>query len=101
MITIRSLIIAFYQIILQVYLAETIHPEVRGTLGLLPTTLGNGGVMLCYILGFWLDWSYLALVSAVIPLFFLVSMCMIPETPRYVIIPMEQIVEPIYYRRIL
>ena len=101
MITIRSLIIAFYQIILQVYLAETIHPEVRGTLGLLPTTLGNGGVMLCYILGFWLDWSYLALVSAVIPLFFLVSMCMIPETPRYVIIPMEQIVEPIYYRGIL
>ena len=80
------------------YLAETIHPEVRGTLGLLPTTLGNGGVMLCYILGFWLDWSYLALVSAVIPLFFLVSMCMIPETPRYVIIPMEQIVEPIYHR---
>ena len=78
------------------YLAETIHPEVRGTLGLLPTTLGNGGVMLCYILGFWLDWSYLALVSAVIPLFFLVSMCMIPETPRYVIISMEQIVESIY-----
>ena len=85
------------------YLAETIHPEVRGTLGLLPTTLGNGGVMLCYILGFWLDWSYLALVSAVIPLFFLVSMCMIPETPRYVIIPMEQIVAPIYFlqRRML
>ena len=34
-----------------VYLAETIHPEVRGTLGLLPTTFGNGGVMLCYVLG--------------------------------------------------
>ena len=76
------MILSFSQINNKVYLAETIHPEVRGTLGLLPTTLGNGGVMLCYILGFWLDWSHLALVSAVIPLFFLVLMCMIPETPR-------------------
>ena len=66
----------------KVYLAEAIQPEVRGVLGILPTTLGNGGVMLCYILGFWLDWSYLALVSSVLPLFFLFLMCMIPETPR-------------------
>ena len=28
---------------LPVYLAETVQPEVRGTLGLLPTTIGNGG----------------------------------------------------------
>jgi len=68
-----------------VYLAETIHPEVRGTLGLLPTTFGNGGVMLCYVLGFWLNWSYLALVSAILPLPFLILMITIPETPRYLI----------------
>ena len=66
-----------------VYLAETIHPEVRGTLGLLPTTFGNGGVMLCYVLGFWLGWSHLALVSAILPLPFLILMITIPETPRY------------------
>jgi hypothetical protein len=36
---------------LPVYLAETIHPEVRGTLGMMPATLGNTGVMLSYILG--------------------------------------------------
>jgi facilitated trehalose transporter len=68
---------------LPVYLAEAIHPEVRGTLGLLPTSLGNAGVMLCYILGFWLDWSKLSLAGAVLPLPFLLLVCMIPETPRY------------------
>jgi facilitated trehalose transporter len=67
---------------LPVYLAEAVHPEVRGTLGLLPTTLGNGGVMLCYVLGFFLDWSQLSLFGAVIPLPFLLLMCLIPETPR-------------------
>ena len=28
---------------LPIYLAETVQPEVRGTLGLLPTTVGNSG----------------------------------------------------------
>ena len=69
---------------LPVYLAETIHPEVRGTLGLLPTSLGNAGVMLCYILGFWLDWSHLSLAGAALPLPFLILVCLIPETPRSV-----------------
>ena len=66
-----------------VYLAEAIHPEVRGTLGLVPTSLGNCGIMMCYILGFWLDWSNLSLAGSALPLPFLILMCMIPETPRY------------------
>ena len=66
-----------------VYLAEAIHPEVRGTLGLVPTSLGNVGIMMCYILGFWLDWSHLSLAGSVLPLPFLILMCMIPETPRF------------------
>lgn len=67
---------------LPVYLAEAIHPEVRGTLGLLPTSLGNGGVMLCYVCGFFFDWSNLALIGGIIPVPFLLLMCAIPETPR-------------------
>ena len=42
---------------LPVYLAECLRPEVRGRLGLLPTTLGNLGVLICFICGAWLDWS--------------------------------------------
>ncbi len=39
--------------------------------------------MLCYILGFFFDWQHLSLIGAVIPVPFLMLMCMIPETPRY------------------
>jgi facilitated trehalose transporter len=60
-----SLYFRIVSLSLPVYLAETIHPEVRGTLGMLPATLGNSGVMLVYILGFWLDWSQLSLAGAV------------------------------------
>ena len=42
---------------LPVYLAECLRPEVRGRLGLLPTTLGNLGVLICFICGAWLDWA--------------------------------------------
>ena len=41
--------------------------------------------MLCYILGFWLKWDMLSLAGAVLPLPFLILVCMIPETPRYLI----------------
>ena len=40
------------------------------------------GVMICYILGAWLDWSQLALVSATLPIPFLAIMFTVPETPR-------------------
>ena len=68
---------------LPVYLAETIHPEVRGRLGMLPTTLGNMGVLICYACGAWMDWSQLSLVAAVIPIPFLAMMCQIPESPTF------------------
>ena len=66
-----------------VYLAETIHPEVRGRLGMLPTTLGNMGVLICYACGAWMDWSQLSLVSAVLPIPFLAMMYPIPESPTF------------------
>ncbi|XP_075238550.1 facilitated trehalose transporter Tret1-like isoform X2 [Lycorma delicatula] len=70
---------------LPVYLGETVQPEVRGTLGLLPTTLGNGGILICFIAGKYLDWSMLAFLGAAIPVPFLLCMFLIPETPRWYI----------------
>lgn len=68
-----------------VYLGETIQPEVRGTLGLFPTAIGNIGILVCYIAGKYLDWSQLAYLGAVLPVPFLILMFMIPETPRWYI----------------
>ncbi|OWR51015.1 sugar transporter [Danaus plexippus plexippus] len=66
-----------------VYLGETIQPEVRGTLGLFPTAIGNIGILICYIAGKYLDWSQLAYLGASLPIPFLILMFMIPETPRW------------------
>ncbi|GBP39807.1 Facilitated trehalose transporter Tret1 [Eumeta japonica] len=68
-----------------VYLGETIQPEVRGTLGLFPTAIGNIGILLCYLAGKYLDWSQLAYLGAALPIPFFALMLMIPETPRWYI----------------
>ncbi|XP_012278618.1 facilitated trehalose transporter Tret1 [Orussus abietinus] len=70
---------------LPVYLGETVQPEVRGMLGLLPTTFGNIGILLVFSTGMVMNWSNLALLGACIPIPFLVLMFLIPETPRWYI----------------
>lgn len=57
---------------LPVYLAEILEPAVRGRLGLLPTSLGNCGVLAAYVAGAGLDWANLSLVAALLPIPFMV-----------------------------
>ncbi|KAH8413855.1 hypothetical protein KR222_010139 [Zaprionus bogoriensis] len=68
---------------LPVYLGETVQPEVRGTLGLLPTAFGNIGILLCFVAGTYMDWSMLAFLGGSLPVPFLILMFLIPETPRW------------------
>ncbi|GJQ67402.1 putative high-capacity facilitative transporter for trehalose [Trypoxylus dichotomus] len=68
---------------LPVYLGETIQPEVRGILGLLPTAFGNGGIVLCFSAGSYLAWNELAYLGIILPIPFLLLMFFIPETPRW------------------
>ena len=70
---------------LPVYLAEILAPEVRGRLGMLPTSLGNLGVLVCYVAGARLDWSGLAAVSALLPIPFLIMMLPVPESPSFLV----------------
>jgi facilitated trehalose transporter len=64
-------------------LGETVQPEVRGTLGLLPTAFGNIGILIGYAVGKYLNWSNLAFFGATLPIPFLLLMFLIPETPRW------------------
>lgn len=68
---------------LPVYLGETLQPEVRGTLGLLPTAFGNVGILICFVAGKYMNWSGLAFLGAALPVPFLILMFIIPETPRW------------------
>lgn len=64
-----------------VYLGETLQPEVRGALGLLPTAFGNTGILLAYFVGNYLNWSGLAFFGAALPVPFFLLMLLTPETP--------------------
>lgn len=68
---------------LPVYLGETVQPEVRGTLGLLPAAFGNIGILLSFAAGRYMNWSNLAYLGGTLPVPFLISMLLIPETPRW------------------
>lgn len=80
---IAGMCVGFLTLTLPVYLSETIQAEIRGTLGLLPTTLGNGGILLCFLTGAYVNWSVLSYIGAVIPAVFLIMMIFVPETPRW------------------
>lgn len=75
--------VGIVSLVFPVYLGETLQPEVRGALGLLPTAFGNTGILLAYLVGTYLDWSQLAYFGAVLPLPFLLLMIFTPETPRW------------------
>lgn len=70
---------------LPVYLGETIQPEVRGTLGLLPTAFGNTGILLCFTIGSYVNWKTLAWVGLLFAVPFMVFMFVIKESPRWYI----------------
>lgn len=66
-----------------VYLGETIQPEVRGSLGLLPTAFGNTGILLAYLAGMAISWRNLAFLGGSIAIPFFLLMLITPETPRW------------------
>lgn len=68
-----------------VYLGETLQPEVRGTLGLFPTAIGNIGILIGYTAGTYLNWYQLAYLGAALPIPFFLLTLIIPETPRWYI----------------
>ncbi|XP_044757345.1 facilitated trehalose transporter Tret1-2 homolog [Coccinella septempunctata] len=69
---------------LPVYLVETLQPEVRGVLGLLPMTFGNIGILLCFIYGIFVEWKFLAAIGILLSLPFLVFfLWIIPESPTW------------------
>lgn len=81
--SIAGFCIGLASLALPVYLGETVQPEVRGTLGLLPTAFGNTGILLAFSAGMFLNWWQLALLGVLVPVPFLVFMCIIPETPSW------------------
>ncbi|XP_014254945.1 facilitated trehalose transporter Tret1 isoform X2 [Cimex lectularius] len=75
---------------LPLYLGECLQADVRGTLGLFPTTFGNGGILLAFFAGKYLTWDKLALFGATLSVPFMALMFFMPETPRWYVNKGEQ-----------
>lgn len=66
-----------------VYVAETVPANVRGFLGSAIQLCFFIGVLVAYVLGFALEWNYLALSLLIFPILCAVSMFFMPESPRW------------------
>lgn len=73
-------------LVLPIYLAEILEPEVRGMFGLFPTVFGNGGILICFIIGGYFPWRVLVYIGVgwSIP-FLLITYFFLPETPNWLI----------------
>ncbi|CAH1158635.1 unnamed protein product [Phyllotreta striolata] len=70
---------------LPVYTAETLQPEVRGSLGLLSTVLGNIGILICFSFGIYYEWKGLSMIGVLLCVPFMVMIWFIPETPKFLL----------------
>lgn len=73
-----------------IYVCEVTNPKLRGNLGLLPTAVGNFGILLCYLLGGYLEWKVLALMCLAPNFIFLTLALFLPETPAYYLLKGEE-----------
>lgn len=66
-----------------VYLSEVLESQIRGTLAVLPTTIGNLGILICFLAGSYMRWDQLAALGAAWPILFIILLWFVPETPRW------------------
>ncbi|CAG2175007.1 unnamed protein product [Oppiella nova] len=68
-----------------VYIAETADPSARGFLGSGFQLSICVGVLISFIAGKYVSWAYLAVISSLFPIILLALMCLMPETPYWLI----------------
>lgn len=66
-----------------VFLGEILETRIRGTFGIIPTAMGNGGILLALLVGSFFNWRELAYLGAVMPVGYILLMMTIYESPRY------------------
>ena len=67
------------------YIAETVSPTYRGTVGCLPALLHAGGVLVSYIIGAFLPWHIVSYICCVPGLLLVISMTFLPESPIHLV----------------
>lgn len=70
-----------------VYCAEISHPKLRGRLTLLTGLSISSGILLIYLLGYFIreDWRFISLICCGLTIFSLVILVILPESPSWLI----------------
>ncbi|XP_033047477.1 solute carrier family 2, facilitated glucose transporter member 8 isoform X2 [Trachypithecus francoisi] len=68
-----------------VYISEIAYPAVRGLLGSCVQLMVVVGILLAYLAGWVLEWRWLAVLGCAPPSLMLLFMCVMPETPRFLL----------------
>ncbi|KAL3269227.1 hypothetical protein HHI36_008308 [Cryptolaemus montrouzieri] len=69
----------------QVLVGEITQPHLRGILCSLPFASYSFGILLVYVFGYFLQWRYVAILSAVLPILSLTLFFFLPESPIWLI----------------
>ncbi|CAG5917520.1 unnamed protein product [Menidia menidia] len=72
-------------LVVPLYISETAHEKVRGSLGSCVQLMVVLGILGVYLAGLFLDWRWLAICCSVPPTLLMVLMCFMPETPRFLL----------------
>lgn len=77
-----GLTVGSFSTVCPLYITEISPTDVRGSYGILHQFGVVIGACLCYFLGIWLNWRYLALSLAAAPFILIIFINCIPESPR-------------------
>uniref|UniRef100_A0A1B0G9I1 Major facilitator superfamily (MFS) profile domain-containing protein n=1 Tax=Glossina morsitans morsitans TaxID=37546 RepID=A0A1B0G9I1_GLOMM len=67
------------------YVAEITEPKYRGILSALGSTCVITGIFIQFIMGSLMDWRTIAAISAAFPIFSIIALCFVPESPIWLI----------------
>lgn len=71
--------------VMPLYLGEIAEPRIRGALSVLATIQANAGILLAYVAGPLVSYWTLAVVCGVIPVLFFCLLCIVPESPYWLV----------------
>ncbi|XP_031636749.1 facilitated trehalose transporter Tret1 isoform X2 [Contarinia nasturtii] len=67
------------------YVAEVTQPQFRGMLAATGTTCVITGILIQFILGTFFSWRTVAFISGFLPLFTIIALCFVPESPYWLL----------------
>ena len=67
------------------YISETVHPSIRGSLATLPAFMMASGMLMVWIIGYFLTWRMTAYLLTIPPILLTLLILLLPETPYWLI----------------